>query len=228
MNKTTNKKNVKKSNNNIRSIVAGVWIPLLLFIVGALMVFYFTDIPNYRTHDYNGEVVRSRNELHLQGIKDQLVTAVDRYIQEIGPGSCVNGIILVDMCDKYNIDLKFALAQGHIESHFGTKGIASKTNSVFNVMSFDDLSAQDIIAKGKGYSHPDHSIEPYMKLLTTKYLIDKTEKDLFIEFVNINGERYASNKNYENQLLNIYEKIDSIVPITPIMNEYRKYKIITK
>lgn len=234
MRKTIDKKNVKKSNNT-RRIVTNILMPLFLFVVGTcsyvgilIVLFNFEDLPNHRARDYNGEVVRSRNELHMQGIKDQLVTAVDQYIQEIGPGSCVNGFILVDMCDKYDIDLKFALAQGHIESHFGTKGIASKTNSVFNVMSFDDLSAQDIIAKGKGYSHPDHSIEPYMKLLTTKYLIDKTEKDLFVEFVNINGERYASNKNYENQLLNIYEKIDSVVLITPIINEYRKYKIITK
>lgn len=181
-----------------------------------------------RQYDYNGEIVRSRNELHFQGLKDQLVTAVDQYIQTIGPGSCVNALVLVDMCDKYNLDLKFVLSQGHIESHFGTKGIAAKTNSVFNVMSFDGLSAKDILSSGKGYSHPDHSIEPYMKLLTTKYLVDKTEMDLFVEFVNMHGERYASNKNYETQMLGIYEKIDSIVPITPIIKEYNKYKILTK
>lgn len=176
--------------------------------------------------DYNGQIIRSRNELHYQGLKDQLVEAADTYIQLVGPGSCLNGIVLVEACEKYNIDLKFALAQGHIESHFGTKGIASKTNSVFNVMSFDGVSAEHIISSGKGYSHPDHSVDPYMKLLTEKYLVGKTEEDMFIKFENVQGQRYASNKNYEKQLLNTYEKIDSIVPITYIYNEYKKYKII--
>lgn len=176
--------------------------------------------------DYESMVQRDRKELHYQGLKDQLVEATDTYIQSIGKGSCLNGITLVEICEKYNIDLKFALAQGHIESHFGTKGIAAKTNSVFNVMSFDGLSADQIIKKGKGYAHPDHSVEPYAKLLTDKYLVDKTEEDLFIEFINIYGERYASNKNYEKQLLDIYNNIDSIVKISDIYNEYKRYKII--
>lgn len=176
--------------------------------------------------DYNGRIMRTRNELHCQGLLDQLVEATDKYIQTVGPGSCLNGITLVEACEKYNVDLKFALAQGHIESHFGTKGVAAKTNSVFNVMSFDGLSAEQIIRSGKGYSHPDHSVEPYLKLLTTKYLVNKTEEDMFVKFENVSGQRYASDKNYERKLLEKYENIDSISNITNIYNEYKKYKII--
>lgn len=203
----------------------GVWVGLkfILLIAGFVCIVHLL---HHENENYDFKVERDRKELHYQGLKDQLVEVTDFYIQYIGPGSCLNGITLVEACEKYNIDLKFALAQGHIESHFGTKGIAAKTNSVFNVMSFDGLSAEQIIKKGRGYSHPDHSVEPYIKLLTNKYLVDKTEEDMFVEFVNIYGERYASNKNYEKQLLNIYNNIDSIVKISDIYNEYKRYKII--
>ena len=196
---------------------------IALICVGAFCVVGGDELP-----DYNGHIIRTRNELHYQGIKDRLVEATDKYIQTVGPGSCLNGLVLVEMCDKYNIDLKFALAQGHIESHFGTKGIASKTNSVFNVMSFDGLSAEQIIRSGKGYSHPDHSVEPYMKLLTKDYLVNKTELDMFIKFENFEGKRYATDKNYEQKLLEKYENIDSISEITNLYLEYKKYNIILR
>ena len=41
--------------------------------------------------------------------------------------------ILIDVCQKYGLSIKFVLAQGQLESHFGTKGLARKTNSIFNV-----------------------------------------------------------------------------------------------
>lgn len=175
--------------------------------------------------DYNYEIYRARTELHYEGLKDSLVTQVDRYIQATSPGSSVDGLVFVEMCDKYNINLKFALAQGHLESHFGTKGIASKTNSVFNVFSYDGLSADQIIKRGRGYKHPNFSIEPYCQLLTERYLVDKTEEDMFVKFEDINGNRYASDKKYEDRLLNIYKSIDSVVNFG-VYRDYQKYKII--
>ena len=88
-------------------------------------------------------------------------------------------------------------AQGQLESHFGTEGIAAKTNMVWNVGAFDNKSAEDIINdknKNTAISHPDKSIEPYIRLLYSTYLVDgKTEKDMFIKYVDKNGKRYASN-----------------------------------
>ena len=75
--------------------------------------------------DHTDCVVCRTHELKLQGLKYDLVEAVDNYIQYVGPGSCLNGLVLVEAYELYNVDLKFALAQGHIESHFGTKGIAA-------------------------------------------------------------------------------------------------------
>lgn len=187
----------------------------------------FDKIDENSKAKYQCHIHQDRMKLAYQGAKDALVQEVDKYIQTVAPGSCLNGITLVDACLEYNVDIKFVLVQGHCESHFGTKGIASKTNSVFNVWSYDGLSASQIMKKGCGYSHPDHSVVPYLKLLTTKYLVDgKTEQDMFDKFVDVGGHRYASNKNYEAQLLSTYEKVDSIANITAAYKEYRRLKII--
>ena len=170
-------------------------------------------------------------ELHYEGVKDALVEAVDHYIDSIAPGSCLNGIRVVEICNEYEFDIMFALAQGQLESHFGTEGIAAKTNMVWNVGAFDNKSAEDIIKdknKNTAPSHPDKSIEPYIKLLYSTYLVDgKTEKDMFINYVDKNGKRYASNPNYESSLLGIYERMKKETNIDELIMEFKKYKIIT-
>lgn len=196
-------------------------------VIGLLCWMVFSGSRHDSYKDYPTHVHHTRVELAYQGAKDALVNEVDKYIQTVAPGSCLNGMVLVDQCLKYEVDIKLALVQGHCESHFGTKGIAAKTNSVFNVCAFDGLSAKQILKNGHGYTHPDHSVEPYLKLLTTKYLVDgKTEMDLLDKFVDAGGHRYASNKNYEAQLLDAYSKIDSIANVTQAITEYKRYKIL--
>lgn len=176
--------------------------------------------------EYTFQVFRARTELRYQGLKDSLVTQVDKYIQAVAPGSLVNGIVLVEECDEYDIDLRFVLAQGTVESHWATKGIARKTNSVFNVHSFDGRTASEIRRAGLDYSHPDKSIEPYLQLLQSRYLVGgKTEEDMFVNFTDSLGQRYASNRNYEKLLLDAYNKIDEIAPMG-VYDEYMKYKVI--
>ena len=199
-----------------------IWIVVISIIT---WMFFSNRGDSYK--DYPTHIHHTRVELAYQGAKDNLVNEVDKYIQTVAPGSCLNGMVLVDQCLKYDVDIKLALVQGHCESHFGTKGIAAKTNSVFNVCAFDGLSASQIMKNGHGYTHPDHSVEPYLKLLTTKYLVDgKTEMDLLDKFVDAGGHRYASNKNYEAHLLDTYSKIDSIANVTNAITEYKRYKIL--
>jgi flagellum-specific peptidoglycan hydrolase FlgJ len=158
-----------------------------------------------------------------------LIEEIDGYIDSVAPSSAVNGIIIVDICEKYNFDIKFLLSQAHLESHFGTMGMASKTNSMFNVMAFDGTTHDEMINKGHGYKHPDYSIEPYVKLIMKDYLgKDKTEKDLLVNFINSEGNRYASDPDYESKLSNIYINIEQTTNITKLEKIFKKYKIITE
>lgn len=167
-----------------------------------------------------------RLESKFSAARENLAIEVDKYIHSVAPTSSVTALNLIDLCAEYNIDLRLALVQGHVESHFGTKGTASRTNSIFNVGAYDGYSAEKQMKNGFGYKHPDYSVEPYLKLITSRYLVDgKSEEDLLNEFVDKNGKRYASCETYESLLRSRWDKIDSIANITEAYNIYKMYKL---
>ena len=179
----------------------------------------------YSEYTYN--IQRENVELMYDGARADLVQCIDSTIRSYAPTTCMNGLEILRQCEEGNIDLFFVLAQGHIESHFGTKGMALKTNSVFNIFAYDGHDYQKINKKGK-YKHPDLSLIPYIKLLNDKYLVDgKTEKDLMVNFVDVNGNRYASSKDYENNLTNMYNRYTSNKRLMNCYRSYTKYKILS-
>lgn len=168
-----------------------------------------------------------RLESKFDAAREALAIEVDNYIQAVAPNAVVDALNLIDLCSNYGVDIRFVLAQGHVESHFATKGTARRTNSIFNVGAYDGHSANKQIKNGFGYKHPDYSVEPYLMLLTTRYLIDgKTEQDLLDKFVDKDGKRYASSKTYETMLRERIEKMDSIANITGTYEVYCKYKLM--
>jgi len=163
-------------------------------------------------------------ELDYYRVKDDLVDAVDSIIHHYAPTSELHGIVLVEECDEYEIDVRFALAQGLCESHFGTKGLARRTNSVWNIYAYDSVDFDKLHVAGK-FEHPDHSVRPYLKLVSKKYLTDtKTEQDLMRNYVNIHGKRYASDVNYEGRLVSRYNEINSPT-IDSLMNQYQMLRL---
>lgn len=217
------------NNSEVVKVLGLAFIPaviICLFIINQATTSMDARIKELYPHSV---VMQHRNnKLHMEHVKCDLVDEVDGYIKLIAPNSCLNALVVVEACDEYDIDPIFVLAQGQIESHYGTRGIASKTNSVFNVHSFDGVPADQIIKSGKGYSHPDFSVRPYLDLLQRRYLVDgKTERDMFNSFVDTAGNRYASAENYEKSLFDTYVKIQSTTKIDSLVNEYKKYKIIT-
>lgn len=178
------------------SIILGI---IVIFSVG---LFTGTKIVHY---DFEANQLKE-NELKYWETKAKLVNEVQNYISTVASTSDLRACALVDACEKYNIEVKFALAQGEIESHFGTKGLAAKTNSVWNVGAYDGHFYSKIMSVYK-YSHPNESIEPYLKLLYEKYLTCEAEEGLLKNFVDHNGNRFASDKNYEERLRYKYKYI---------------------
>jgi len=176
-------------------------------------------IEKYDKYSYAYDCMKEA-EVTYWDYKVALINEVQNYITQIAPTSNLRGYAVVEECEKYNIDICFVLAQGEIESHFGTKGIASKLNSVFNVGMYDGKTSEEIDNKYK-FEYPNESIEPYLKLLTTRYLVNKTEEDLLKKFVDIDGKRYASNPNYE---VMISDKYKFITENTKIVEYYAQMK----
>lgn len=116
---------------------------------------------------------------------------------------------MVKASEKYNFDLPLLMAAAHLESCFGATSRAKRTNSVFSVGSYDN--GKNMVK----YNHPNESINGYISLLNNDYLINgKTIDDLLKPgaFVNKNGHRYASKKNYEKILTSIRNKIINEYP----------------
>ena len=199
-----------------------VMIPIILgIIVICNVVLFFKDKTVH--HDFEIDQLKEY-ELKYWETKAQLVDEVQNYINTVAPTSNLRACILVDACEKYNIEVKFALAQGEIESHFGTKGLASKTNSVWNVGAYDDHFYSKIMGTYK-YSHPNESIEPYLKLLYEKYLTNEVEEGLLRNFVDHNGNRFASDKNYEERLKYKYKYIGNNTQIDSLTTQLQYWAV---
>ena len=198
-----------------------IMIPIILgIIVICNVVLFFKDKTVH--HDFEIDQLKEY-ELKYWETKAQLVDEVQNYINTVAPTSNLRACILVDACEKYNIEVKFALAQGEIESHFGTKGLASKTNSVWNVGAYDGYSYSKIM--NYKYSHPNESIEPYLKLLYEKYLTNEVEEGLLRNFVDHNGNRFASDKNYEERLKYKYKYIGNNTQIDSLTTQLQYWAV---
>ena len=210
-----------KTKSKIIGAVIFALYPLLIF----LLIFH----SNIFHTSYRYNVYRANIEDELHRARIELIEEMDKYIHDVAPTSALSGRAIFNVCDKHDIDVIFVLAQGELESHFGTKGLAAKTNSVFNVLAYDGRSANDMIKRGHGFKDPDDSIEPYIKLLKRSYLnTGKTEYDLMNNFVSSSGKRYASNENYEYQLRGIFKNITNNTQIATLAGEYNKFKILAR
>jgi flagellum-specific peptidoglycan hydrolase FlgJ len=152
----------------------------------------------FMVSDNYAETVKQRAE-------DQLIHEVDSFIKKTAPKCKLSSEFLVKKCLEYDIDISFVIAQGILESHLGTKGLATTTNSVWNVGTFDDGQIKYT------YKTANESLEPYLILLKEKYLIRLTAKGDTISrniyhltkdkgYVNLHGKRYATAVGYEAAL----------------------------
>lgn len=150
----------------------------------------------------------------------QLHRAVDDYIKTKNPKSRLSTHALIDACHRYDVSLVFVLAQATIESNIGRDGLAKRTNSVWNVGSFDGHGYVQI---NKTYKYPtvNHSIEPYLKTLTKYYLNDKSEEELLRDFSRRDGRRYATDIDYERKLRTVIGQIERTTDISRLYNVYR-------
>ena len=164
-------------------------------------------------------------ELNYLDTKIQLTREVQAYIDKVAPTSNIRGYAIVDECEKYNVDICFVLAQAEIESHFGTKGLGSKFNNVFNVDVHDKVKGKKDMNKKYIYQYPNESIEPYLQLLTNKYLVNKLESDLLVKYVDVNGSRYATDVDYEAKLRSKYNYIVDNTNIVKLQGMVRNYAI---
>lgn len=218
------KETIRKKWKKVLGWTVGVFAVVCLIVQTVFVVRDEIEKRNIRNYPFT--VMKHEAVLSYNEYKSRLVKEVKHYIDSVAPTSTLSGYAIVDMAEKYDLDIKFVLAQGQLESHFGTTGMAVKTNSVFNVGAYDGMK-YDLINDKFKYKHPDFSIEPYMQLLYKNYITgSKTELDLMAKYVTKGGKRFSSNSNYERELMNLYKRIDETTDISTLQGEVRRYRII--
>ena len=174
-----------------------------------LLSFFIILNPNIVGNAISSNNIKIEKEVNLPNILSmdsiklieiQLINSIQIYIKQHAPNSKLDPNILLYTCAETKFDIILAMSQAHIESHYGTKGIASRTNSVFNVGTYDDGT---ILYR---YISPSHSIKPYVVLMNKNYLRNKTAVDLLkpSAFVDYRGYRYASFKYYEYRVNKVF------------------------
>ena len=209
----------EKVKNTLYKASMFLSVSLLIISLTALIINWV--FPREEKYDTSTEYMK---ELHLkyQGVKSDHVDATQNNIDSIAPNSNLIALIKIKKCEEYKIPITFVLAQGELESKFGTTGLAYRTNSIWNVGAYDNYDIKDIKIK---YENPNDSVEPYLNLLNSNYLNGKTIEDLFDSFTDINGNRYATDKYYESKLKTIHNYILTNHSIDSLQARLHYYKI---
>ena len=93
-------------------------------------------------------------------LRENLISEVDGYIHSVAPRSKMSATNIIDICLQYEYDITMLLCQGHLETHFGTTG-----RNVFGIV-------------GKRYTHPDQAVQDYVKLMSSKYIINRSTEEV--------------------------------------------------
>ncbi len=222
--------NYQMKIKNVSIIFNIIFLICLLIVIAAFTNEQLTSAKNIEcdsiTIQNNIVSEQTIHALKYDSLKIELINEVNNYIKKAAPTTKLHANVIVEECINNSIDICFVLAQGEQESHFGTTGLARKTNSVFNVYAFDGRGHNQISSNGK-YKHPNYSVKPYIELLKKNYLVNgKTEYNLMHgKFVNKYGQRYASSKTYEKTLLAKYTKIKQSTIIDSLIQEMNIHKL---
>jgi murein DD-endopeptidase MepM/ murein hydrolase activator NlpD len=108
---------------------------------------------------------------------------------------------IYDSAKKYDVPFELALAQAQQEGNFGKDKNAKpyKTKNLWNVGNVDSgaINNQNSFEEG---------LDTYMSLFSRKYGNSKDQERLLNNFTNKNGNRYATDVNYEKSLKAIIDK----------------------
>ena len=185
----------------------------MLICLSALFSFgYCSSICSSKSSNY--EIVIDsidKKEILKENLKNDLTNEVSTCILDNSRHTDTSFVIeisehIVNRALDNHIDICFILAQGHLETSFGSYGIGKSKKSIFGVY--------------KHYNSYTECIDYYVYLLRSNYLVNKTETQLMNNYVNKNGYRYAEDKKYEHKLKNYYSKVNKSTSISELQSKY--------
>lgn len=180
----------------------------------ALMIgggFDYDYLKNTLPDDVKQEITQSSTEQNiLNKIYKDYKKKADKYLaRDIFKGTPITGKMLADAAlnafNEYGVlvPLELALAQGQWESRLGTdKTHRNPITNPFSVGEYDTHTHMRFNSTKEG-------VEAYYNLMAKDYLKYHDMDELLDNFVNKNGDRYASDKEYEKKIKSTIKKIKS-------------------
>jgi len=125
-----------------------------------------------------------------------------------GSNSPITAKDIIDVSAKYNVPVELILAQGAMESNFGTKGRGARTKNIFNVgntTSGDKMEkdSPEQKAVSRTFDSWIDGLDEYASLISRRYAPNGDWSNLLENFVNDEGNRYAQAPGYEDSLKNM-------------------------
>ena len=215
MNKTS--KIDGNGQNLLKAIFALIGVVAIVFLPMVFISLHTSAHPNMANSGYTAalpfavdsvKIYRESLDIaddHYNAVKNDLANEVDKYIKSVSKRSRMTGQTIVDKCLEYNYDIGLLMAQGHLETHFGA---ANKNLNVFGI-------------KNKRYSHPDHAVDDYIRLMQSRYIINRTPEQLIASNFKLeNGKgHYAGHASYGKTIGKFRNRI---------MNETMIYELFIK
>ena len=140
---------------------------------------------------------------------------IQSYIDKYSDGkSPITSQDVIDVSAKYGVPVEFILAQGRLESQFGTKGRGARTKNIYNVGNYtsgDTMRKDSAEQKAVSREMTDWvgGLEAYARLLQEDYMPEDGNWNRLVDnkFVNKDGNRYATDEKYESKLKDIISGI---------------------
>lgn len=161
-------------------------------------------------------------DINRQFIKSEIISEVSSYIETYAPNSEMSPKAIVEKCLDKDYVISLLLAQAHIESHFGTKGRAKRTNSVFGIRAYDDGT------NALFYATPNDAIDHYIEVMNNYYLKDNPPLEVLKRGLTRGNARYASDPSYEIKIITKINQINGEYHIDKLQEMYQDLKEVKK
>jgi len=208
-----------KPSNKMKVILGIVTFLWIVFIIA------FFIKPTTKVFINNETVLKEQvSEYYLDSLFNDYRKRADLYLQrDLWEETPLTGEMLA-FCARNAYDstgillpVELALTQAQIESSMGLKGRSPKNNP-YNVGEYDSGTVM-------WFNSTIEGVQAYYYLICTQYLSCRNLNDLFIEFKNCDGYRYATS-NYEPVIRDQYNYIKEWIDGKLLKNKEKKKRIL--
>jgi hypothetical protein len=147
----------------------------------------------------------TRMNFNLSGNFQDYATKAQNYLNKVAPNTDIKGVDLAgaaqEAYQKHGkvVPVELALAQLKQEGYLANGSKPNKPQRTKNPFNVGNTDNGDVVSHSSLYS----GIRAYYNLMASQYLKNKSPEQLLESFTNSKGNRYASDKRYENSLKDI-------------------------